>query len=108
MANKPPPPSAEMRAFLFGKGCDLQSERKPEAVPTITGAAPMSLNLLMSDPAFGGCRWPTTQEGEPVQFCCAPAIGKFCATHRRFGIIAIAAHGRGSAAEFIRGLERFI
>lgn len=102
---KPPPPSHSVRQFQFGDGHVSAGRIAPRDL-TITGPAPLSRNLLMSDPEFGGCKWPTGGENEPPRFCCAAAKGRFCAPHRKAGIVAIPNSGKGSVAELLRMAER--
>lgn len=70
----PRPVRAKPQLKIVGNGAVMQQDpvqRPPVIVARVIGAAPGSLGLIMTDPRFGGCRWPIGGEGADMRFCCA-------------------------------------
>lgn len=104
------PPSAGNAALkrIWFSGAPQSGVLKAPTSTDTGGPAPLSRSLPLSHPDFGGCRWPIESDSAEQLFCCAPAKGPFCAPHSKRGVIPTPSTGRGSFAEFMRGLERFL
>lgn len=101
---KPPPPKA--RVFQHGGGCATTAPQAPQDIKT-AGPTVISKNLKITDPSFGGCRWPTFGDGADATFCCAPTDGTYCAPHARRAYVATPIKGPKSNVELARILRRY-
>lgn len=106
---KPPAAPKPSRNFQHGGGCVVDMIPKDPKPVRMIGPLPGSRDLPMWHPAFGGCRYPTSDDDAAViTFCCIPTEegATYCPSH------AMACCGpastKKSAKDMLRSLRRYV